>query len=290
MTTLLPRLPGPPADRLLDHLLMENGFNWTGFTPDSLPDCVRFGATGGSTVAALRLRELREGLVEVASNFGFPDAARRDDLARFDAALADWLISIEEFESGEALRDDVWAFFGVVMAPDVVNWRFGQARERYLGGVRNTFQRVWMRATVLDRGVADQNRWGLLEQLTEDALVQITERPSIGADPILARELGEAWVRAAARLGRGKMEPIMRLATLRLRIRNEVQSLAQLGDDLPGILDEFFDHAAGSEASGENAADIQADSNSSSFPDGSVLQAAEESRTRRRSWAIWRAR
>ena len=60
MTTLLPRLPGPPADRLLDHLLMENGFNWTGFTPDSLPDCVRFGATGGSTVAALRLRELRE--------------------------------------------------------------------------------------------------------------------------------------------------------------------------------------------------------------------------------------
>ena len=50
-----------------------------------------------------------------------------------------------------------------------------------------------MRARALDRGEQHPRRWQLLEELTEDALVQITERPSIGADPVLARAIAEAW-------------------------------------------------------------------------------------------------
>ena len=180
MIFLLPRLPAPAADRLLDQILDGGEFRWPGLVVESLPDCVRYAATGGSTIAAARLGQLRAGLLEVASRHGFPGTGNRDALARFDAALAGWMASVEELGTGEALRDDVWAFFGVVLAPDVVNWRFGGARERYLGGVRNTFQRVWMRAVALDRGQTHPERWDLLEQLTEDALVQITERPAIG--------------------------------------------------------------------------------------------------------------
>lgn len=290
MITLLPRLPAPAADRLLDHILGGAEFRWSGFSPDSLPDCVRFAPTGGATMTAARLRELRDGLVEVATRHGFPETSTREASASFDAALAGWMGSVEELKSGESLRDDVWAFFGVVLAPDVVGWRFGEARERYLGGVRNTFQRVWMRAIVLDRGSSHPERWGLLEQLTEDAMVQITERPSIGADPTLARELGEAWVRAAARLGRGKMENIMRLATLRLRIRNEIQSLPQLGDDLPGILDEFFERAAATSLPQTSEAGLQDSTGSSSRLEDVDSAVEDPSSTRRRSWAIWRAR
>jgi hypothetical protein len=201
------------------------------------------------------------------------------------------MASLAELGSGEALRDDVWAFVAVVLAPDVVNWRFGRARERYLGGIRNAFQRVWMRASVLDRGTGHQDRWGLLEQLTEDALVQITERPSIGADPVLARALAEAWVRAAARHGRNRMEPVMRLATLRLRIRNEIQALPLVSrDELPAILDEFFDKAASSSAAESIPSGGQDSAGSASSADDPTPSISDPLTTSRRSWAIWRAK
>lgn len=247
MTMLLPRLPGPAVDRLLDSLLRQEGFYWSGFDPNTLPDVVRYTATGGTSIGGVRLRDLRTGIVEIAIRHGFPRQATREELGSFDADLGAWIAEVEELATGEGLRDDVWSFVTVVLAPDVVNWRFGTARERFSGGVRNAFQRVWMRARVLDRGAAHPDRWGLLRQLSEDALVQITERPSLGADPVLARELAEAWVRAAGRYGRGRMEPVMRLATLRLRIRNEILAVAFLPlDELAGMLDAIFDRAASS--------------------------------------------
>ena len=291
MITLLPRLPAPAADRLLDHMLDREEFSWPGFVPDSLPDCVRFAPTGGATITAARLREVRQSLVEVAGRHGFPRQATREGSASFDAELAGWMASLAELGTGEALRDDVWAFVAVVLAPDVVNWRFGKARERYLGGIRNTFQRIWMRASVLDRGTGHPDRWGLLEQLTEDALVQITERPSIGADPVLARALAETWVRAAARHGRNRMEPVMRLATLRLRIRNEIQALPLVPrDELPAILDEFFDKAAASSTAEAVRSEGQDSAGSASSADNLPWSISDPSTTSKRSWAIWRAK
>lgn len=168
-----------------------------------------------------------------------------NDHARFDREAAVWLATNNLISVGEALRDDFWSFLGVVAAPDVVQWRFGRSRERYLGGVRNTFQRLWLRARTLDRGPNRDNRWQLLYALSEDALVQISERPSIGADPFLARSLAEAWVRAAERFGTSRMEAIMRRATLLARVQNEIRSLASLdSDSLVVVLDAVFDAAA----------------------------------------------
>lgn len=98
-----------------------------------------------------------------------------------------------------------------------------------------------MRGRALDRGVGHPDRWQLLEELTEDALVQITERPSIGGDRILALAIAEAWLRAARHHGKAAMEDIMRRAILRIRIRNEIRSLADLpSNDLAGFLDRMF--------------------------------------------------
>lgn len=245
MTILLPRLAPEAADRLLDEMLGEDGLRWSGFDPRALPDEVRYASTGGAAIAPARLKELRNDVVRIATGYGFPHVAPRGGHAAFDAELGQWAVSVEDLDSAEALRNDVWAFFAIVMAPDIVHWRFGRARERYVGGIRNAFQRTWLRAKVLDRGAGHQNRWGLLEELSEDALVQITERPSIGADPSLARGLAEAWVRAADRYGRGRLEGLMRLVTLRLRIRNEVRELALVPpEELAMLIDEEFDRAA----------------------------------------------
>ena len=242
MVILLPRLPTPAAELLLAQH-MANGFaTWSGFDARALPEAVRFAATGGSQVRPDQLEALRERIVRIARPKGKEDASVRATQAAFDAKVAASLAEDPLFQSGEALRDDVWTFVGTSLVPDIVHWRFGTARERYLGGIRNAFQRLWMRGRALDRGAGHRERWELLEELTEDALVQITERPSLGGDSVLARAIAEAWVRASRRHGKTAMEPIMRRAALRVRIWNETRSLADLPSGvLAGVLDDAFD-------------------------------------------------
>ena len=160
------------------------------------------------------------------------------------------------FQSGEALLDEVWSFIGTALAPDVVHWRFGVSRDRYLGGIRNAFQRLWIRGVALDRGSNHIKRWELVDELSEDALVQITERPSLGGDPILASAIAEAWLRASRHHGRTKMEPIMRQAILRVRVWNETRSLADLPrEDLDIVLDCAFNVTQESEHTKLGASD-----------------------------------
>ncbi len=242
MVVLLPRLPGPAAEILLERTLARGFDAGAQFSPTDLPEAVRFAATGGSPASPTQLAELRDRLLQVARSSGLGNAGIRISHAKFDMEMAASLAEDPLFETGEALRDDVWTFVGVTLAPDIVHWRFGDARARYLGGVRNTFQRLWMRGRALDRGAGHGKRWQLLGELTEDALVQITERPSLGGDPALARAIAEAWVRASLHHGRGAMEPIMRRAALRVRIWNEIRSLADVAsEELVGLLDGAFD-------------------------------------------------
>ena len=254
MVILLPRLPTPAAQILLDQHLADGFAKWPGFDADALPEAVRYAATGGSRVRSNQLVELRDRIVRIARSHGLGNTGVRATHAAFDAELAASLAEDSLFQSGEALRDDVWTFVGVSLVPDIVHWRFGTARERYLGSIRNTFQRLWMRGRALDRGIDHPKRWILLGELTEDALVQITERPSLGGDSVVALAIAEAWLRASSCHGRTAMEPIMRRAALRVRIWNEVRSLADLPpEDLASVLDEAFDLPQGSETTDASA-------------------------------------
>lgn len=242
MSYLLPRLPGPACDAIVHRFLEIGPSGWSGFRPDDLPDQARYAATGGAPVPAASLASLRQNLVAIARKHGFGQQGARQSHAAFDAETAAWLAQSDLFLGGEALRDDVWAFVAAVVAPDIVHWRFGSSAERYGGGVRNTFERLWMRGRALDRGVEHPERWELLAEMTEDALVQITERPSIGGDRVLALAIAEAWLRAARHHGKAAMEDIMRRAILRIRVRNEIRSLADLP---PGVLASFLDGVFG---------------------------------------------
>ncbi len=242
MLILLPRLPAPACETLVQGFLERGPEKWAGFEATNLPEAVRFAATGGTRVGDSQLNDFRSGLEKLAFVHGFGSTRERDSLAAFDAEVAAWLVQSNLFATGEALRDDVWSFMSAVVAPDIVYWRFGDAIERYTGGIRNTFQRLWVRGRALDRGTGAEDRWKLLSSLTEDALVQITERPSIGGDPALALAVGEAWLRASEIHGKSAMEPIMRRAILGIRIRNEVRALSELPpDQLAFTLDKMFE-------------------------------------------------
>lgn len=241
MTILLPRLDRVSVDRCLaapDELIAPAE---AGLHPDSMPPGVHFAASGGSPATTEQLLQLRTEVVALARSEGFPDQGTVQARSRFDAAVGAALGSSALFDSAEALRDDAWAFITTVLLPDVCSWRFPeQPAERFHGGVRNTLQRLWMRAVALDRGSDHPERWGLLTALSEDALVQITERPSIGADFRVAGAFAEAWVRASERHGRGQMEDLTRAAVIRVRLRNQIQLLSAL-DDVP--LHAFMDLA-----------------------------------------------
>ncbi|WP_198003817.1 hypothetical protein [Thioalkalivibrio sp. ALJ24] len=241
MSFLLPRLPDPACETLVRSFLEQGPERWPGFSPANLPSSVRFAATGGAPLGRAELTQLRTDLEELARAHGFGGSNAGNSHAAFDANAAAWLAEVEMFSTGEALRDDVWSFVAAVVAPDIVYWRFGAAMERYTGGVRNTFQRLWMRGRALDRGPEHPERWQLLAELSEDALVQITERPSIGGDSTLSLAVAEAWMRASKLHGRTSMEDLMRRAILEIRIRNEIRSLSDLpAAELAGFLNEVF--------------------------------------------------
>lgn len=203
-----------------------------------------FAASGGNR-SEEQADIIGQNLREIATNDGFPDNPSQIAKSKFDHDAAIYLGSLPELSTGEALRDDIWSFIATVIAPDIVSWRFpDRATHRFAGGVRNAFQRLWIRGVTLDRGEDHENRWGLIRALSEDALVQIFERASIAGNRAIAMALAEGWLRTAGKIGRGAMEPVMRRAAKLLRLRNEVLDVTGLPDDeRDALVDECFELA-----------------------------------------------
>lgn len=242
---LLPRLKPIGVDTALGRF-HETGAN-TRSTLNILSDysdVLSFAPSGGykSGKAAV---DLGQGLKEIAQRAGFPRIGSQSAKAEFDQQAAIYLAQVPALSSGEALRNDVWAFLATVIVPDLVVWRFpGESRSRFDGGNRNTFQRLWMRGKGLDRGESHADRWGLVKALSEDAMVQIFERPSIACSQRLATAVAEGWMKAAIEIEKGAMEDIMRRAVKMLRIRNEVIDLSYLdAEQLEKTVAKIFEEA-----------------------------------------------
>ena len=251
---LFPRLDSLCVEQCLenlDALIAEAG---RPLSDERLPAGTGWTAIGGGQVSYNLLFELRSAVVADAKACGFPDRGSVADRARFDVLATVTLADFEPLASGEADRDDVWAFIATILLPDVAAWRYAdRSFARFEGGVRNTFQRLWMRASALDLGPeAGEGRWSLVTALSEDAMVQLTERPAIGADRDLSIAIAKAWVKTAEIVGPAKMQNVMRRAIIDIRIRNEIQMLAALSSDaLQKHTDRIFARAAGLEVSKE---------------------------------------
>lgn len=242
---LLPRMSAIAVDLVLSERARKANEDRIEQSLVNLPNAVYYAPVGGTRATPENLAGIREGLLAVAREHGFPRDGSAKQRAVFDAKAAEWITECEFFRTGEALRDDVWAFVSTWLVGDLTRWRFGDATVRYHGGVRNAFQRLWLRGKALDRGVDHAERWGLLDILSEDALVQITERPSVGGQPELARAIAEGWVRARRVFGAGAMEDMMRKVIVGVRLQNEVRDFCALDDAaLAELIDSEFNRAA----------------------------------------------
>jgi len=191
-------------------------------------DKVSYAASGGSKAPGISFAIGKE-LRRLAGNFSPPTQSLR---AQFDQEAAIFLAEHPALQHGEALRNDVWAFIATIAAPDIVAWRFPTGgAARFTGGVRNAFQRLWLRGKALDRGSKHPQRWLLVRNMPEDAAVQIVERPSLAGRPRIAKAIGEGWLEMSLTTPQGVQESVMRAATKILRIQNQIQDLEFLSED-----------------------------------------------------------
>ncbi|WP_338438701.1 DUF6339 family protein [Synechococcus elongatus] len=223
MSYLLPRLPQTSALRRFTQIQGDRSLSRLAAEASNTDPNLVYGATGGTRLNTNRLTELRQKLVEIAKHHGYPKKGSTTGLTGFDYKASIVLAESDFFQSGEAWRNDVWNFIALILLPDLVEWRFPNAgRERYFGGSRNVFQRLWRRGTFLDRGIEHPKRWELIEKLSEDAYSAILERPTLSANPVVARALAEVWVEMSSLVKSNDLQTITRAATKALRAYNTV--------------------------------------------------------------------
>lgn len=209
---------------------------------DTVTSLVKFAATGGGRASDTLLDEIRERLVALATKHGFP-TEEGSTKTGFDKEAAILLYEDQIVPLPEALRDDVWAFLATVLLADVVYWRWGSTSERYRGGVRNAFQRLWLRAAAFRRPDG-QDRWELVNNLTEDANLQILERPGVSASREVTRAIGETWLEISRLKPPVAMEAVTRKAMVWLTAIEQVRPLHALTEpELRLAMRELFDRA-----------------------------------------------
>lgn len=158
---------------------------------------------------------LRESIVSVASEFGFPhDELSKNKSAEFDRAAARVLYDSLNLLLAEAASQDVWNFITLVLLPDVAKWRFSNKKgyetyERWLGTDRNVFRKLWWREGTLGRELSSQ--------LGEDETVAIMERPRLGGNPELARAMAKSFLEMSRRYPNISRQEIMRKGALNVR-------------------------------------------------------------------------
>ena len=187
---------------------------------------ISYPATGGRRVSDEELLHVRERIVEIAADSGFPDKAA-SGRTTFDKRAAIALVEKDLVPGPDAMRDDVWAFLATVLLAEVVQWRWEGTPARYQGGVRNALQRLWLRGVSFRRD-EEEGRWELLEALTEDANLNILERPGLSASRVVTRAIGEVWLALSRERPPLPIEAMTRRASRTLRITNQIMPLHAL--------------------------------------------------------------
>ncbi|MFF3915023.1 DUF6339 family protein [Streptomyces sp. NPDC001852] len=195
MSFLYPRLLAAQARPLFDEyrqLAVGDLSRRAAFAHDSAV----YVATGGDRIAPAQLRDLREGVLDLAKQAGFPDNSDRTRNSEFDLQLAALLHAEMGMVPAEAASRDVWAFLALIVLPDVAFWRYPQPpQDRVLGTdlTRHVFGRLWWRAQLV-RSTDDPEPYAALKILGEAAFDQIYARRAVlGGSPHLVRAILRVW-------------------------------------------------------------------------------------------------
>ena len=203
---------------------------------------------GGTRIQAAQLDRLRSLLQATSARLGWPEPLKsRMARNQFDSLVSIVLYNNMDITPGEASREDVWSFISCVMMPELVRWRFpGKDNKtdlrRFVGGVRNTYQRLWWRSYVLYKE-DNEKPYSLVKELGEDELVQIMERPNISGNRKLSQKLAYAFLKNVGSGSEGSRMMFMREAAKKLTRISSIIALDTLNsDELDHIVMDVFTH------------------------------------------------
>ncbi|WP_317453332.1 DNA cytosine methyltransferase [Streptomyces xanthii] len=195
MSLLYPRLLAGQAKPLFDEYRELSIVDVARRVDVSHPSAV-YVATGGDRIGTEQLWTLRESVVDLARQAGFPEESDRTRNADFDLRLAELLHSQMNLVPAEAASRDLWAFLGLVLLPDVAFWRYPRPpRDRVLGTdlTRHVFGRLWWRAQLV-YSPGDPSPYEALGILGEAAFDQIyARRAALGGSPHLVKAILRVW-------------------------------------------------------------------------------------------------
>lgn len=214
------------------------------------PKC-EYTPTGGAQATEAQLVALRQELIAIALTQGYPRLPRQEEAAEFDAQASVLLFDRMRMAAVEASNPGVWEFMTCVLAPDLVRWRFGQdspstSADRFHGGRRNVFQRLWWRAYHLNHcPIPGTDPGALLKQLGEDELVQLTERPRLAGIAGLSGVVAGELLLAAVRHPTVTRRTLVREAQKRLlRVSTFLAIESMSAEDVTGLVRSIFDDVA----------------------------------------------
>jgi len=185
--------------------------------------------TGGRPVPGAMLTKVQHAVRELAVDFGFPAAMSMSKQAEFDRICGTLMFDQMSIVPADAGHAGVWSFITLVLLPEVAPWRFrDRTEERYLGGPRNTFQRLWWRAWSLGPDLTEVPSG--VAAFGEDEYVQIMERPTISGNQRVARALQAEMHRLPAETYKNRAQ-VLRRAVIRIRAARSHYYLDLLSDD-----------------------------------------------------------
>ena len=146
--------------------------------------------------------------------------------------------------NSDLVNNDTWSYISTITLYEFSKWRFPNPNiQRLRGGERNVFQRLWKRAIQLDMGIDNEDRWKFVRSLTEDAFVQIFERPFLGRDSNIAKSIAYTWCIKKDKT-QLPIESVMRKAMLFLMQKSMIQDIFFLDQkSLNSVISECFDQA-----------------------------------------------
>ncbi|HZU58338.1 MAG TPA: DUF6339 family protein [Actinocrinis sp.] len=198
MTTLYPRLPPGPARRLFDELKTLPSDQLRLRSAFDHPSAV-YTPIGGDRATSAAIERIRDDLLRIASQAGYPTPPSIEARSGFDVAIARYLHADVGFTPAEAGSRDggVWAHLALVTAPDIAFWRFPDPPgDRILGTdlTRHVFARLWWRAHLVFDETNPRDPYEALTVLGEAGIDQILARRKIlGQSPYLFRAVLRVW-------------------------------------------------------------------------------------------------
>ena len=245
MLFLLPQIRDFTATKLINSIALNGKIEII----DSEYNERFFTNTGGQRIPTSYLNDLREEVKETAIRFGFP--LKKKSYLDFEFEIAKIFFSSpflwndnDGNPTGEALRNNFWAYLTILLLPDIATWRWGFPKDNIPtkawsvrmrgGGIRNTFQRIFRRVVSFDKGknFSDSERLELIPQLNEDEFQAIIERTSLSASPKISIFCAEEIIsrKPNENISDKMKQYIYRKSSIDLTAYGKVQALDLLND------------------------------------------------------------